>query len=172
MKYRDCGAVPRELWEPVVQAARCPRDAALLGLLLWCGLRPGECVALNVGDVDLVAELVLVGGSAARGVSRCVYCHRRATELLRGYLAHRIAAAPDEPLFLSRHGRRLTCRQLRNVVRAAGAELGWPCSAKALRRAHAEVLLQRGAEAEVVAQHLGYRRLRGLRNALASRGAG
>jgi Phage integrase family len=42
------------------------RDRAIAGLMLYCGLRGGETLALNVTDVDIGGRWVLVTGKGDR----------------------------------------------------------------------------------------------------------
>jgi integrase len=73
----------------------------LLGLLVSTGLRPGEALALDVGDVDLVGGILAVRRSKF-GKSRFVPLEESARAALAAYAKLRDAARPfrDTPAFL------------------------------------------------------------------------
>jgi integrase/recombinase XerD len=82
---------------------------ALVSLLAVTGMRPGEAVALNVGDVDLDASLVTVHGKYDR--TRLVPLHPATVAMLRRYRerCRQLCPAPSSPaFFLSTTGTRLT----------------------------------------------------------------
>lgn len=75
------------------------RDEAMVRLMFETGIRPGEVVALEIGDLDLDTGLVHVRRGKG-GISRVVPIGPAAIEALRRYLAlrdlHRLANA-NEP---------------------------------------------------------------------------
>lgn len=82
--------VPRYLSEQqvrrVLDAARNPRERALVELLYGSGIRPGELVSVRVEDIDFAAGRILVQGK--RG-TRYVLFGRSAGKALRKYLGDR-----------------------------------------------------------------------------------
>lgn len=135
------------------------RDRAMLELMYASGLRVSELVGLNLGDVDLAAELVrCVGkGSKERFVpvgSRAVaallaYQHSGRPRLARG----RALAA----LFISRRGR-LTRQGCWKVLKRTAARAGITrrLTPHVLRHSFATHLLDRGADLRAVQEMLGH----------------
>lgn len=152
--------VPREQWEALVAALPTARNRALLAVLLWSGLRVSECCALEVADVDFPGERLLRHGSQPDWV----FCHPHALEHVFSYLKERPEppSAVGEPLFVSRQRRRLSPRQVWNVVHRAGlaAGLAPDLHPHRLRRSHGARLLAQSDDPLLVAHQLGYRDLR------------
>ena len=83
--------------------------ATLLGLLAVTGLRIGEAIRLDRGDLDLKAGLLLVR-STKFGKDRQVPLHASTTEALAGYLTRRAQHFPHPDttaVFISTAGTRL-----------------------------------------------------------------
>lgn len=117
-----------------------PRDAALVTVMLQCGYRISEMLALNVCDVWAAGEIrprvrlspaSLKGGTGKyrRSVtSRTVVLNESATAILRSYLFALFGSAgpaiPSRPLFVSRKGGRLSRwaanKIIHRVIAAAG----------------------------------------------------
>lgn len=90
---------------------------ALIGLLAVTGMRPGEAVALDVGDVDLDAGLVTVCGKYDR--TRLVPLHATTVLMLRQYRQRclQLCPVPATPgFFLSTTGTRLTVSRVDAVL--------------------------------------------------------
>jgi integrase/recombinase XerC len=88
------------------------RDKAIMELFYSSGLRLGELVGLDVGDVDFADRTVRVLGKGAK--TRIVPVGRHALAALRAWLAERAKRQPDgtlrHALFVGRGGRRLSVR--------------------------------------------------------------
>ncbi|MEI7768785.1 MAG: tyrosine-type recombinase/integrase [Chloroflexales bacterium] len=103
------------------------RDAALLAVLLGCGLRRAEAVALNMGDVAEGGLLVQLGkGRKARRVPMPT-----GTRLaLAAWLSLRAEAGKDDPLFTSRdrrpsqHGGRISDQAVLHILLRRAALAG------------------------------------------------
>jgi integrase len=100
--------------------------ATLLGLLYVTGLRIGEALALNVGDLDLQRRRLTVR-SGKLGKARNVALCASTVAALGRYLDARLAVASgglDTPLFLSAIGKRLrygsACTEFRHLRRLCG----------------------------------------------------
>jgi integrase len=81
------------------------RDAAILGLLAWGGLRRSELCVIDLGDVDLDHRSVSIPRTKV-GRARAVPLHPDAVALLDRWVRAR-GDAPG-PLFTTRTGRRMT----------------------------------------------------------------
>lgn len=89
----------------------------LLGLLAATGLRVGEAINLDRGDIDWVEGVLLIRETKF-GKSRRVPLQPSTLDALHGYDAARRAAMPrpkDPALFVSRTGRRLIYAVVRDV---------------------------------------------------------
>lgn len=111
----------------------------LIGLLAITGLRVGEAIRLDRGDLDLERGLLLVRDSKF-GKSRELPLHETAVRALRGYLRRRQRLQPRpqaEALFVSLAGTRLRYCNVNwtflRLVRRAGLE---PRSATCRPRLH------------------------------------
>jgi integrase len=83
--------------------------STLFGLFYTTGLRCGEAFALNLGDVDLGQKLLFVR-KGKFGKSRWVPISPSTSAALQWYIEERRRVAPaaaEDPLFLTRGGRRL-----------------------------------------------------------------
>jgi integrase/recombinase XerD len=143
------------------------RDRALLELLYACGLRISEALGLDVGDVSFVTESVRVLGKGDR--ERVVPVGEVALAALDRYIddARPLLAAGTRgkrpvpgggPLFLSRHGQRLSRMEAWRVVRRAAERAGITrhVSPHTLRHSFATHLLEGGADLRVVQELLGH----------------
>lgn len=148
----------RLLAQPDVRTPEGLRDRAVLELLYGSGLRVSELVGLDVGDVDLEAELVRVVGKGNR--ERVVPLGSHAVRALQAYLQlgrPRLARSAGA-LFVSRSGKRLS-RQwvwalLGRYARAAG--ISRRVTPHVLRHSFATHLLEGGADLRSVQELLGH----------------
>lgn len=145
--------------------ARDVRDRAVLELFYSAGLRVGELVGLNVGDIDPWEGTLRVFGKGRR--ERVVPLGERALNALRRSLSlrgvdllARSSAGAAVPLFLGRAGRRLEVRTARRVVERAGRRGGVPgAHPHLLRHSFATHLLDRGCDLRSVQEMLGHKNL-------------
>lgn len=98
----------------------------LVGLLFVTGLRIGEALDLNLGDVDVSRGLILVR-KGKFGKARYVVLDHSTIQAVEAYLATRTAHEPfagSAPFFLTDSGNRLGYSQaagtFRRMVRACG----------------------------------------------------
>jgi integrase/recombinase XerC len=150
---RTVSADAREAWTE-------DRDRAVLALLWGAGLRIGEALALNRGDLG--AEPRLLGELVVRGKGG----RERRVPVLAAvavHLARAIETCPypqpaSAPLFLGVKGRRLDPGVVRQAMRRWRRALGLPESATphALRHSFASHLLAGGADLRSVQELLGH----------------
>ena len=89
------------------QGESAARDHALFSTMLATGVRVGSMLGVNIEDIDLTRGEILL--RVAKGdTPLVVFINARITEILRRYIAGRVAG----PLWESRHGVRLSSRQL------------------------------------------------------------
>lgn len=142
------------------------RDWALLELLYSCGLRVGEAVGLDVGDVDFLQSslrafgkgrkerIVPMGEAAARSIAQ--YQREARPQLLA---AERSVHQHDEAaLFLNRWGRRLSRQSAWKTVQryAQLAGIASRVTPHTFRHSFATHLLENGADLRVVQELLGH----------------
>ena len=124
--YMTIDAVTKLVEAPDTGTDTGKRDRAILELLYGAGLRAGELVALDLGDISLNEGLVRVVGKGRK--ERIVPFGRRAVEAIESYLQARgnliQARKPQaketsglsEAVFLNFRGARLTSRSVGNLV--------------------------------------------------------
>jgi integrase/recombinase XerD len=136
------------------------RDRALIELLYGGGLRVGEAVALERGDVDLEARLVRCVGKGDK--ERVVPLGAQAVEALRRYLARGrpfLDRRHRSEIFLNAQGGALTRAGAFLIVRRLAAKAGLDperVHPHLLRHSFATHLLEGGADLRSVQEMLGH----------------
>lgn len=136
------------------------RDLAIFELLYGCGLRIGELVGLNLDDFDFSERWVRVRGKGRK--ERQVPFPGKAAEALEQCLKSRAPATPGErAVFLNHHGRRLTDRGARGIVKFYARMITGDSSLHphSLRHAYATHLLSDGADLRAIQELLGHSQL-------------
>lgn len=170
----------------VAKLVECPEAASLLGLrdlailevIYGSGLRVSELVGLNLIHLDFEGGYLRIQGKG--GKERIVPLGSRASLALHAYLTngrpgllHKskvpIAESADgfgrmtweQPVFLNRHGNRLSDRGVRDLVRkyARRSGLDGAVYPHMLRHSFATHLLDGGADLRSVQELLGHARL-------------
>ncbi len=150
------------------KSPRDQRDRALLELLYATGIRVGEMVGADLGDLDL-------SGSSGDGIlrvlgkgrkERLVPIGSKAVTALRGYLEARGEllgerpgrAADRDALFLNARGGRLTDRSVRRILdtRLRQAAVLTKVSPHTLRHSFATHMLDAGADLRSIQELLGH----------------
>jgi integrase/recombinase XerC len=147
------------------------RDRAILELLYGAGLRVGELVALDLGDISLSEGLVRVVGKGRK--ERIVPFGRRAAEAIELYLRARPnlmgagkrrsgeGEALSEAVFLNCRGTRLTSRSVGNMVDRYIGHLSQRLKVHphTLRHSFATHMLGAGADLRAIQELLGHESL-------------
>ena len=141
--------------------ARGARDRAMLEVLYGCGLRVGELVGLDVGDVDFDGGVLRVfgkgsreriapiSGTAEHALSEYLYGGARAELSMKGKGA---AAA-----FLNARGGRITRQAVHSIVARAGEHVGiLNLHPHMLRHSFATHMLEGGADLRSIQEMLGH----------------
>ena len=132
------------------------RDAVMLELLYATGLRIGELVALNTGNIDLDGNCVRIDSK------RQVPFDHRLGPILGNFLRNdRLDLLYDESeqaLFLNRRGKRLTRQGFWQIIKgyASKAGLGGKVTPQTLRHSFARRKLQNGVELNQLQRLLGH----------------
>jgi integrase/recombinase XerC len=144
---------------PTTPAGR--RDRAMVELLYGAGLRVGELVGLNLGDLSLSQRMLRVRGKGRK--ERLVPFGRPAADAVASYLPHRSGwrRAPTEdgdPLFVNQRGGRLTDRSVRRALDQAVRRTSdlHHLHPHALRHAFATHLLEAGMDLRAIQELLGH----------------
>lgn len=138
------------------------RNLAMVELFYSTGVRISELQQLDTADVDVVSERVRVMGKGRK--ERIVPVGRIAIGALRRYEPRRdelvaaTAGADRRALFLSQTGRRLSVRQIQNIMRGfldrVSEQSGH--STHSLRHSFATHLMDAGADLLAVKELLGH----------------
>jgi integrase/recombinase XerC len=138
------------------------RDLSIVELFYSTGIRISELQQLDVSHVDLVSERVRVLGKGRK--ERIVPVGRLAISALRKYenrreeVARAVDGADRRALFVTLRGRRITVRQIQNVIRrfldAVSEDAG--LSTHSLRHSFATHLVDAGADLVAVKELLGH----------------
>ncbi|MGB5696220.1 MAG: tyrosine recombinase XerC [Polyangiales bacterium] len=138
------------------------RDRALLETLYGTGVRVGELAAMNLDHCDFGESSVRVLGKG--GKERMVPLGKSAVDALKCYLPERLGLLAKakhgdaDALWLSQGGRRLSVRQIQNVVQrygTLGAGRG-DLHPHAMRHTCATHLLDAGADLRSIQELLGH----------------
>lgn len=136
------------------------RDKAILETLYSCGLRVSELVGLNLKDVDESQCVVRVLGKGQK--MRLVPIGKVALSAIKEYLKRTnregLLGWADEPLFLSKEGKRITVRWVHQLVKANARRIGISkdVSPHTFRHTFATHLLEGGADLRSVQEMLGH----------------
>jgi integrase/recombinase XerC len=137
------------------------RNRAILETLYSTGVRVGEMVGANVGDVDVAKGFMRVWGKGNK--ERRVPVGDTALQCIRTYLSARgrqenFSQERSSPLFMNRLGGRLSARSVARLVDKVNRQLALmrPISPHGLRHTFATHMLDGGADLRMVQELLGH----------------
>ena len=133
------------------------RDTAVMLLLYGCGLRIGEALGLERGQVPEEEDSIGVTGKGDK--QRLVPVLPVVGSAIRDYVeACPFELAPDGPLFVGKRGKRLRARVIQRQMGILRARLGLPETATphALRHSFATHLLAGGGDLRTIQELLGH----------------
>jgi len=140
----------------LVEAAKDPRDKAMLELLYGAGLRASELTSLTLNDVNLDVGFVKCFGKG--GKERIVPIGNSAVSAIKQYVRSGREKLDSKTLFLDNHGNKLTRQGLwfivKKYVRSSGVR--GSASTHTLRHSFATHLLEGGADLRSVQEMLGH----------------
>lgn len=136
------------------------RDAAIISVMLGCGLRRQEITTLNLEDYDVEDAKLVIHGK--RSKQRIAYLGDGAAAALKDWLE--IRGKDTGPLFLSvkrgghlRHGRRLSPQSIYYLLKIRAKRGGVkPFTPHDLRRTFVSRLLDAGVDIAIVAKMAGH----------------
>ncbi len=145
------------------------RDRAMLETLYSTGIRVSELVGLEIDDVDLAGEAVKVKGKGKKERivplgSHALGAIARYMEMLRAdsrFTAAWAEGRSHKPLFVNKHGGRLSSRSVRRKLDKYLKQVGLDpsISPHTLRHSFATHLLDNGADLRSVQELLGHQSL-------------
>jgi integrase/recombinase XerC len=134
------------------------RDRAMLELLYSSGLRLGELIGLDLGEVDLADGMARVTGKGRK--TRLVPVGREAREALRAWLKVResFASPGDKAMFIGVRGQRISARSVQARVSywARRSGLGQRVHPHLFRHSFATHLLESSGDLRGVQEMLGH----------------
>lgn len=163
LRLRTPRRLPRALTAEEVTALlgslRTTRDLAMAGLMLYCGLRSCEVLALQVTDVDIGGRWLLVSGKG--GKQRRVPLDGELAAILNSYLLGERPDTDVAALFVvakgPTRGQPLTPAGLRTIFRYHRQTAGVPAGAPhALRHTFGTALAEAGVDLAVMQALLGH----------------
>ena len=134
------------------------RDNVILELLFSTGIRIGELVALNLGDVNLEKKTIQITGRATRGRAVSI-ASESVTAALAQYAELRSERDLDsQALFVGRSGTRLTIYSIENIFKkhVRLADIKRHITPHALRHTMAAILVNSGTDIREVQEILGH----------------
>jgi integrase/recombinase XerC len=164
---------PKLYWEDALQKGTAKnedsayfataRDIALLEVIYSGGLRISEAVGLNISDIDMISGILKVKGKGKK--ERLCALGGPAEKALRKYYRMRNIRSentrPNAPVFVNRHGTRLTARSFQRNLKFYLITAGLPpdMTPHKLRHSFATHLLDAGADLRSVQELLGHKNL-------------
>ncbi len=134
------------------------RNRALVAVMYRSGLRPGEALALQPGDIDLAAGTVVVPPRKG-GRPRLAGVDLATRALVEAWLVRRTerGIGSDRPLFCTLAGEHLKAAYVRELLPrlARRADIHKRVHPLALRYANAAELAEEGMPASMIDLHLG-----------------
>ena len=163
LRLREPRRLPRSLdhreLTALVGSLRSLRDRAIAGLMVFCGLRAGEVLGLQVKDVDIGGRWLLVHGKGSK--ERRVPLDVEVAGMIQTYLLAERPGTTATTLFVvakgPHRGQPLTPAGLRRIFRyhreKAGVPAGHP---HALRHTFGTALAEAGVDLAVMQALLGH----------------
>ncbi len=142
----------------LLDAVNNRKHRLMLALLYGSGLRVGELVALNIGDLDLeYGRIHVKRGKGAK--DRYVVLPHTLIPELSSIIGERNG---KDPLFTTRSGRRYQIRSVQAAFEKAKGHVGIrkKASCHTLRHSFATHLLERGTDVRVIQSQLGHSNLK------------
>ncbi len=136
------------------------RDKAMLECMYSTGIRVSELVGLNLEDIDFAGSVIRVRGKGRK--ERLAPMGHTAIAAIQKYIAMRGGivkdAVPGGPLFVNKHGQRLSTRSVRRKLDKYLIEAGLDpdISPHTLRHSFATHMLNHGADLRSVQELLGH----------------
>ena len=134
------------------------RDKVIIELLLDSGMRIGECLAIQMGDIDLLKNCIVLPWENTKGKkTRTVFFSNEVRKSLRLWIRHKDSFMESEYLFPSTHNRALSVNGFESNMRVYGNRAGVPnVSPKVFRNNFAKRFLLNGGDIFTLSKILGH----------------
>lgn len=160
-KYLTINEVEKMLNAPDMSDTLGIRDAFILELLYVSGIRVSELVNIKLSDVETSEKKIKILGKGSK--ERYVLYGSRCKDLLNKYMSVRniFLKYPNEYLILSKTGRKLNTREVRNIINRIKTKAGVDISISphTFRHTFATHMLNEGADLRAVQELLGHENL-------------
>ncbi len=139
------------------------RDTAILEVIYSGGLRISEALGLNMGDVDLISDIIKVKGKGKK--ERIAALGKLSVTALSKYYKIReirnSSNNPGSPVFVNKYGTRITSRSFQRNLKLYLMTAGLPAdmTPHKLRHSFATHMLNAGADMRSVQELLGHANL-------------
>jgi integrase/recombinase XerC len=132
------------------------RDRAVLETLYSTGIRAGELVGIDHGDIDRQGRLIRIRGKGRK--ERIVPIGQKALDAIDAYCVNNRPAANVQAVFSGPSGKRLTARTVQRILENHRKKLGLSqkASPHTLRHSYATHLLESGADLRAIQELLGH----------------
>jgi len=134
-----------------------PRTYALIEVLLQTGIKIGELAGLKLGDV---ADSSLHIKDYGKTPTREIPLNKSVKKAINEYLKVREGGKPEDPLFITRSGKSILIRNIRQIINRCFREVEiQKATVNDLRNTFIAQQIISGASLEYIAKIVGHRRL-------------
>ena len=134
-----------------------PRTYALIEVLLQTGIKIGELAGLKLGDVtDSALHIKSYGKTTIRDID----LNKSVKKAISEYIKSRTEGKPEDPLFITRSGKSILIRNIRQIINRCFREVEiQKATVNDLRNTFIAQQIVGGASLEYIAKIVGHRRL-------------
>ena len=134
------------------------RDRVIIELLLDTGMRVGECLSIQMQDIDLFKNSIILPWENTKGKkTRSVFFSNEMRKSIRLWIRHKDKYTDSVYLFPSTHNKKLSVNSLESNIRKYGERAGVPnVTPKVFRNNFAKRFLMNGGDIFTLSKLLGH----------------